>query len=158
MAVDIHPLVQPIAYLIGEWHGEGRGHYPTIADFSYREESKWAHDGRPFLFYEQKTWNLETGSPSHSEVGFWRPQPDGGIEIVLAHTNGVIEIQEGTVYENEIEVHSAHLASAPTAKTIEGLGRVFSVEGDTLMYELGMAFMEHELQNHLTATLKRRPD
>jgi hypothetical protein len=153
---EVHPLVQPIAYLIGIWRGEGRGHYPTIADFAYSEESSWEHDGRPFLFYRQRTWNLDTGAPSHTETGFWRPKEDGRIEIVIAHNNGVVEVQHGTIDGNRIEVASTALASAPTAMTIEGLARVFEVEGDTLNYELGMAFGEHASQNHLTATLQRQ--
>jgi hypothetical protein len=151
----LHPALEPISYLVGTWRGEGRGVYPTIADFTYSEESTWAHDGRPFLSYRQRTWNLATGAPSHSEVGFWRPKDEGRIEIVLAHTNGVVEVQTGTVSGNRIEVASTELASAPSAMTIGGLARVFEVDGDTLNYELAMAFGEHASQNHLTATLRR---
>lgn len=153
---EIHPLVEPISYLLGTWRGEGAGHYPTIEDFTYSEESSWAHDGRPFLFYRQRTWNLATGAPSHSETGFWRPKEDRRIEMILAHNNGVIEVQHGTIEGSRISVASTELASAPTAMTIGGLARVFTVEGNTLRYELAMAFGEHASQNHLTAMLQRQ--
>ncbi|HYI46275.1 MAG TPA: FABP family protein [Actinomycetota bacterium] len=154
--IQIHPLVEPLAYLLGTWRGEGRGHYPSIDDFSYSEESSWDHDGRPFLYYRQNTWNLATGAPSHSEAGFWRVKDGGRIELVIAHNNGVVEVQSGTFKGTRIEVASTELSSAPTAMTIGGLARVFEVVGDSLSYELAMAFDEHASQNHLTATLQRQ--
>lgn len=150
-----HERIEPISFLLGTWRGEGRGIYPTIDDFSYREESRFWHDGRPFLFYEQRTWRLESGAPSHSEVGFWRPQSDGSIEIVLAHTNGIVEIQTGTIEGDRVHTRSTDLVSAPTAKTVEGLERTYSVSGNELLYIMHMAFGEHESQQHLEATLHR---
>jgi hypothetical protein len=29
----------------------------------------------------------------HSESGYWRPKPDGTIEVVIAQSNGLVEVQ-----------------------------------------------------------------
>ena len=42
----VHPLVQPIAFLLGTWRGEGEGGFPTIQSFKYGEEIKLWHTGK----------------------------------------------------------------------------------------------------------------
>lgn len=155
-----HPQVAPLAPFLGTWRGRGQGHYPTIDSFEYDEEVRFWHTGRPWIGYEQRTWIAGTGAPSHSESGFWRPQPDGVIEIVLAHAFGVTELLEGIVTSRAggasvVEARSTELTSTTSAKRIDGTERKLRVEGDVLTYEIGMAFGGRPLQNHLTATLKR---
>lgn len=29
----------------------------------------------------------------HAESGYWRPKPDGTIEVVIAQSNGLVEVQ-----------------------------------------------------------------
>ena len=81
---ELHPAVEPLAFLLGRWRGEGRGVYPTIQPFTYGEEIEFSHNGRPFIFYVQKTWNLTDGYPMHSEAGYLRPVSENGVELVLA--------------------------------------------------------------------------
>lgn len=38
-----HPVVSPLAFLLGKWSGEGEGSFPTIAPFRYGEELLFAH-------------------------------------------------------------------------------------------------------------------
>ena len=151
----LHKGLEQISFLLGTWRGQGKGHYPTIDDFTYGEEIRLWHDGRPLIFYSQRTWNLENEMPMHSETGFWRPQRDGSIEIVLAHTFGCVEIQEGRVDGSRIETRSKELASTTSAKEVVGLARSYTADGDSLHYELQMAFGEHELQTHLEGNLTR---
>lgn len=151
----LHKGVERVSFLLGTWRGEGKGRYPTIDDFTYGEELRFWHDGRPLLFYASRTWNLESQAPMHSESGFWRPQRDGTIELVLAHTFGCVEIQEGSVNGTRIETRSKHVVSTTSAKEVAGLSRVYSVDGDALSYEIEMAFGDHHLQNHLSGNLQR---
>jgi hypothetical protein len=152
---DPHKGILSIAFLLGTWVGEGSGHYPSIADFVYREETRFWHDGRPFLFYMQRTWSPKDETAMHTESGYWRPQRDGSIEVVIAHNFGIVEIQEGTIEGTTIDLRSAAVTSTTSAKKIEGLARKYVVDGDSLTYDLQMAYGEHGLQPHLNAELKR---
>lgn len=152
------PEISPIAFLLGTWRGEGTGVYPTVEHFSYNEEIRFWHNGKPFLFYEQRTTHPVKGFPMHAEVGYWRPQPDGRIEILFVHPTGIAEIQEGTITGTEIEVSSTTVARTSTAKEVTKLERTFTLEDDVLRYEVRMAAVGVPLQRHLCGELKRVVD
>ena len=43
MGPKLHGDLQPLAFLLGRWCGEGKGGYPTIAPFAYGEEVRFWH-------------------------------------------------------------------------------------------------------------------
>ena len=63
--------------------------------FGYRETLSITHSGKPVLGYVQRTTALDDGRPLHGESGYWRPAPDGGVELVLAHSVGAVGIAVG---------------------------------------------------------------
>ena len=152
----IHPDIEPLAFLLGTWVGDGRGEYPTIDSFSYREEIRVTHVGKPFLAYTQRTWDPATARPLHSETGYWRLTGDGDIELVLAHPSGVVEIEEGTLRGRAIELRSTSVLLSSTAKPITELARTILVGRDILDYEVKMGAMGLPLQFHLAAELTRQ--
>jgi hypothetical protein len=135
--------------------GAGTGTYPTVDDFTYGEEARFWHSGKPHLLYSQRTWDATTGAPMHAETGFWRPQEDGSIELVLSHSFGLTEISTGTVSGRRIEVSGHSLVPAPSAKPVTSVERAYTVDGDVLEYSFGMAAAEQPLQAHLLARLQR---
>lgn len=148
-------MLEPVSFLLGTWRGSGVGHYPTIEAFSYEEEAVFTHTGRAFLVYSSKTRHPDTGAPMHSETGFIRVVDDHRLEVVVAHAFGITEVSEGTVDGSLIEVRSTALTSSTTAKRVDAVSRFLEVRDDELRYEIGMAFGGHELQNHLSAHLRR---
>jgi hypothetical protein len=152
---ELHPEAARIAFLLGTWRGEGRGEYPTIESFSFGEEIRFWHIGKPFLIYSQRTWNPKTMAPMHGEFGYWRPVADDRIEIVITHPTGITEIQEGTLAPKKIDVRATLVGRTSTAKEVTALERTFEVDGDLLRYELRMAAVGQPLQHHLSAELKR---
>lgn len=152
---SLHPALEPIAWLLGTWTGEGKGHYPTIESFAYREESRFAHAGKPVMSYVQRTWSLENGAALHSESGFLRPKDGGAIELVLAHGFGIAEVSEGGIEGRRIELMSRSLVPSSTAKHVQAVRRAIEGRNGVLSYEIDMAIGEHPLQNHLTAQLQK---
>ncbi len=154
---EVPAELAPLADFIGTWRGEGRGTYPTIADFAYGEEILLRAAGRPFLLYEQRTWSLDDGQPLHAEAGYWRPKPAGRIEILVAQATGMVEVDEGTLDDGRIRVASRAVASAGSGPDVTAVERDLRVTGDELRYELKMEAMGRPLLVHLVATLRRVP-
>jgi hypothetical protein len=152
---QLPPELTPLAFLIGTWHGDGHGNYPSIDPFVYSEQVVFGTiPGKPFLTYSQRTKGAD-GRPLHTESGYIRPVVGGVAELVLAQPSGVTEIHAGPVRGTSIEFETHDVGLSPTAKDIRAVRRSIRVEGDTLSYVLDMAAVGHDLQFHLEATLQR---
>ncbi|GMI85169.1 hypothetical protein like AT1G79260 [Hibiscus trionum] len=154
----IHPAVAPLSYLLGKWKGEGEGGYPTINSFRYGEELHFSHPapGKPVIAYSHKTWKLDSGMPMHSESGYWRPKPDGSIEVVIAQSTGLAEVLKGThsAEDKLIKLQSQVVANASKVREIS---RVYEMVNGELHYVVQMATNLAALQPHLKAVLKKLP-
>ena len=157
---DLHPDLVPIAWLVGHWHGNGHGDYPTIDTFQFGQEVGFTHDGRPFLHYLSRTWLVDAEGnevrPLAVETGFFRPRPGGGLEVVMAHPTGFVEIYYGNVDGAKIELATDAVARTESAKEYVGGHRLYGlVEGD-LLWTFDMAAIGQEIQSHIWARLQRR--
>lgn len=155
METPLHPDVEPLAFLLGSWRGEGAGQYPTIEPFGYVEEISFVHVGKPWLLYSQRTRHAVEDRPLHAETGYFRPVGGGRLELVMAYPTGHVEVSAGAVAGATIELHTASLAATPTAKRVDEVVRRITVDGDELRYELAMAAVGLPLTPHLKATLHR---
>lgn len=153
--VSDHPAGS-LSWLEGTWRGEGVGGYPTIeSDFRFGQEITFAFDGRPVLAYRSHTWLLDEDRPSFRESGYWRPQPDGSVEVLLAYQNGFVAIYYGTVTGTRVDMSTDLLARSSSAKEVTAEHRLYGlVEGD-LMYAADMAAVGQPLQPHTSARLQR---
>ncbi len=156
---DLHPSLVPLMFLLGRWEGAGVVGYPTIESVNFGQEISFSHNGKPFLIYSSRTWllgdNGEIGRPLAMETGFWRPQPDGGIEVLLAHPTGIIEIYVGQVTGTKIEMATDAVVRTATAKEVTAGRRLYGLIGADLGWAYDMAAMGLPLQSHASAQLKR---
>jgi hypothetical protein len=158
---DLHPALRPLLPLVGLWRGTGRGGYPTIDDFEYGQQVRFAHDGRPFLHYESRAWLLDADGtvlrPAAREVGWWRP---GGtadeLEVLLAHPTGIVEVYLGRVNNStQWELRTDVVARTSTAKEVTANHRLYGIVEGALLYAIDMAAVGQPLGPHLAARLER---
>ena len=159
MQPSLHKACQPLAVMVGEWHGSGVGHYPDIEEFEYLEEITFGHVGKPFLTYSQRTKNPSDRQPLHSEQGFLRIIDDRTLEMVVAQPTGVVEVHNGFYAANQdscvMNLDSTQVVTTSTAKPVEQVRRVLRIEDDRLTYDLAMAAGGQPMHHHLEASLER---
>ena len=150
--------------LEGTWTGAGRGEFPTVTSFDYRETLTFTRRDEKTLAYEQRTQKRYDGQTewleSHWENGFIRILESGELEMTSAQI-GRVEVLAGKI-ETQDDITRIHFVS----KTITNDPRMissarrFELEGDTLHYEMHMQTTKVDsLMTHLRAELKRiKPD
>ena len=156
---ELHPALAPVRFLIGRWEGAGVVGYPTIESANFGQEISFSHNGKPFLIYTSRTWLLAEdgtiGRPLAMESGFWRPQSDGGLEVLLAHPTGITEIYLGQITGTKIEMVTDAVVRTATAKEVTAGKRLYGLIGADLGWAYDMAAVGQPLQSHVSAQLKR---
>lgn len=158
---DLHDALLPLLPLIGVWRGEGEVVYPTIEDQHFGQQVVFAHDGRPFVYYESRAWLLDADGkvirPAAREVGWWRPQPDDTIELLLTHPTGIIEIFYGeNRTQTSWELATDVVMRTSSAKEVNAAKRLYGlVNNGDLAYVEERAMVGQPLQAHTSAYLRR---
>jgi hypothetical protein len=147
---------------VGVWRVTGEVDYPTIeGPRPYGQQVTFSHDGRPFLHYEARAWLLnDDGSvlrPAARETGFWRPQPDETIEVLLTHATGIVELYYGKPRKaTSWRIDTDAVVRTETAKEVNAASRLYGiVPGGDLAYVEERAMVGQELQPHTSARLQR---
>jgi len=162
---DLHPSLLGLLPYIGKWRGRGRGGYPTLeGDFDYAQEITISHDGRPFLFYESRSWLLDEDSkpirPSGREVGWWRAVTDEAgrtdeVEALMMSPTGIMELYLGRIDGTRVEIVTDFVGRTPTAKEVRAAHRLYGIVEGALLYAHEMAAVSQPMSPHLSARLIR---
>ena len=157
---DLPEPLRPLAWLIGRWEGVGVVGYPTIEERQFGQEIDVTHDGRGFLKWESRAWILDaaTGEKVRQaavESGFWRPQPNGEVELLLVHPTGILELYYGTAEPARIEMKTDGVLRSAAAKEYNAGTRMYGLVESQLMWVMDMAAVGQPLQSHVSAELKR---
>src|SRR5687768_5173356 len=109
---------QLFALLVGTWEGEGRGQYPTINSFDYRETLISTRHDEKSLAYDQRTQKHFDGQTeylvSHWENGFIRILENNELELVNIQSNGRSEVLVGTIETLDTLIRIHFVSKAPT--------------------------------------------
>lgn len=161
----LHPLLGFISHMLGSWKGIGKGQYPGVAPFAYEEEIVFSHNGKPFLIYQQKSWNQESKVPMHTESGYLRVviEQEGApvsLELLVSDPTGSVQVYQGKVFEDPtgdmvIEFESTSVTTTPSAKPVQKLVRRYQFAAQSLSYTTEMEACGQTLQTHLVGSLKR---
>lgn len=148
--------------LVGVWRGEGEVNYPTIdGPRRIAQQVTIAHDGRPFLFHEARSWLLDDDGnivrPAARETGWWRPQADDTIELLLAHSSGILELFYGKPQgQSSWELGTDAVIRTATAKEVTGAQRLYGlVNNGDLGYVEERAMVGEPMQPHVSVYLRR---
>lgn len=162
---DLNPALLALLPLVGVWRGEGEATYPTIETHRFGQQVVVAHDGRGFLTWESRSWILgadgEYVRPAARESGFWRvtvhEDGDDTLEIVLAHSTGVVEVYYGApISQSAWELATDVVIRTETAKEVTAATRLYGiVEDGDLGWVEERAMAGQPLQPHLSAKLAR---
>lgn len=161
-----------LSWLIGRWGGVGEGGYPTVEPFRYEQVVEFATDGRPFLEYRSVSWIVDENNDrvrrAATESGYWRPRPDNGVELLLAHPTGFVEawvgrvevtgIQDAHVTGARIELTTDAVVRTESAKEVTAGHRLYGLVEGRLLATYDMAAMGRPLSNHLAISMERIPD
>ena len=157
----LHDALLAMLPLVGVWTGTGGGVVPSSGtEFAFRQQARFAHDGRPFLAYESRAWLVDADGvdirPAFRESGFWRPGagPDD-VEVVTVAITGVLQLFVGTAGDQRWELATTTVSTTPTAKGVGGERRLYAISGDTLAYATELALPGQDYAPHLNATLRR---
>lgn len=157
---DLNPQLMGLAWMIGRWQGNGHGTWPGRGDFEYGQQIDFATNGGPYLHYVSQTFEQDAEGnpvrPLSMETGFWRPQADSSLEVVLCAPEGWSEVWAGKITGAKIELVSDAVMRTNTAEVpYTGGQRLYgSVEGD-LLWTFDRAADGVALQPYMWARLAR---
>ncbi|MFC7340233.1 FABP family protein [Saccharopolyspora griseoalba] len=137
-APPLHEACAPLRELLGVWRGRGRVDYPTISGpYRFGQQVRITHDGRPFLRHQAKAWLLDAEDrvlrPAAWETGWWRPGADGRLELLLAHSTGIVEVFYGRAEGSRWELTTDAVLPTATAKQVEAAHRSYALRGDGVL-------------------------
>lgn len=147
--------------LVGVWRGSGHGVVASSgAQFAFGQQVSFAHDGRPFLAYESRSWLVDESGrvirQAWRESGFWRPGagPDD-VEVVLASNTGQALVLAGRAGDQRWDLGTVTVRHTATAKDVDGERRLYAIAGEELSYATELAPAGEQYAPHLNATLRR---
>src|SRR6185436_8870228 len=147
--------------LEGMWKGEGRGGYPTVTSFDYRETLVFTRRDEKTLAYEQRAQKRYDGQTeyleSHWENGFISILENDDLQLVNIQIGGRSEILDGTI-ESLDAIFRVHFVSKTLSNDprMVSSARTFELEGDTLRYEMEMQTTKvNQSTPHLKIALQR---
>ncbi|HSN43555.1 MAG TPA: FABP family protein [Propionibacteriaceae bacterium] len=157
---DLNPALMGVAWMIGHWEGNGHGTWPGQGDFTYGQRVDFTTNGGEYLHYISQWYTIgEDGVPERAlgmETGFWRPQLDGTVEVVLSNPEGWSEVWHGAITGARIQlVTDAVMRTESASVSYTGGQRLYgNVEGD-LLWTLDRATTDVPLQPFMWARLQR---
>ncbi|HLR93733.1 MAG TPA: FABP family protein [Jiangellaceae bacterium] len=157
---DLHPDCVALAWLLGTWRGAGVGENLGAESYQFGQEAVFGYEPhQPYLTYASATWVLDENGVlqghDQAETGYWRPQPDGQVEVLLTHPTGVIEIYLGDIESAKIELATRGVLKTETGPDYRAGHRLYGLVNSRLMWVYEVAADGHELQPRMSAELKR---
>jgi hypothetical protein len=149
--------------LLGEWHGEGvlsGAAAGSDRDVRFGQWIRFSHDGRGFLAYESRSWDLtddgQVVGPRVRESGFLRPGSGDDVELLVTSPEGLVEIYVGQARTTTSwELATDVLARTPDAPDVSRAVRLYGIVEGALMYAIDRAGPDEAPRPWMSARLER---
>jgi hypothetical protein len=158
---DKSTTIQVLDLLEGTWTGDGRGQFPGVTSFAFRETLVFTRRDPGNLAYEQRTQKLYDGQteyiPSHWESGFISILENGDLQLGNIQVGGRNEMLIGTVesIDDSFRIHFVSKVLNNDPRMISS-ARTFALAGDSLAYEMEMQTTKvNESTLHLRIVMER---
>ncbi|TNM97710.1 THAP domain-containing protein 4 isoform X1 [Takifugu flavidus] len=159
--VELNMGLLPLEWLLGTWESDepGEGCFPSIKPFRYMETLSFSHVGQPVINFMFNAFHAETKKPMHRECGFIRMQPGTNrVAFIIAQNSGLVEIEEGELTAQRLELQSQAVARTSFAKEphVQQICRVFQLRPDgKLEQTVSMATDNKPPTQHLHIVYRR---
>uniref|UniRef100_A0A7E4UUL6 EGF-like domain-containing protein n=1 Tax=Panagrellus redivivus TaxID=6233 RepID=A0A7E4UUL6_PANRE len=159
LKLPLPPILEPLAWIIGEWHTRTRGsgsRYPVPFNGPYEEMLKFSISEIPS--FDRPPLNVSitakslTDEGTHQEVGFMTVKPfredtgfavlnkpefgDDLVAIEMVSSHGLITIEEGILYNNSIVLSVKYGLKHPSARAeVKEADRTFTLITPVILEE-----------------------
>ncbi|AHI02577.1 FABP family protein [Corynebacterium falsenii] len=126
---NLHDGLLALLPLVGVWRGQGQAAHPGEEEFTFGQQIIFAHDGENRLSYDSRTWRMDDdgkplNTPDRRESGFLRISESDEIEMIITHSDGMVEIMYGEpISERAWQLESASTMATATGPTKLGPGK-----------------------------------
>ncbi|CAN5219269.1 hypothetical protein BH09ACT10_BH09ACT10_22590 [soil metagenome] len=155
---DVHPDLNPLMWLVGNWHGNGHVEYPEQEKQTFEQDVIFHHDSRPFLHYFSQTWLTDDDGnrigPGEQETGFLRATGGDQIDLVLSLHTGYAHDLHGQLDGPRMTYVTKWLARPETEPDYTEQRMYGLVQGD-LMYAIDRETGGHPMQSYAWGQLAR---
>lgn len=162
LGAEVNPACLALLPLIGVWRGTGMfGNRPSDGAPEFGQQITIAHDGRPFLRYESVSWLLDPSGavtgPGARELGWLRPDGETGVELLLSHAEGRIEVFYGTAQTlTSWALGTDAVWRTPSGEAVTAASRLYGITPDgRLAYVEERAYAQAQPTPHASAALDR---
>jgi hypothetical protein len=150
----------PLLPLVGVWRGNGVLHTPdSPEERPFGQQLTISHDGRGVLRHESVSWLINADgstAPAEREIGWWRPQPDGVIELIIATADGVLSAYYGRADTlSSWSLGTDAVLRTTSAPALTGSTRLYGIVEGRLAYVIEHSSELFALQPHASALLDR---
>lgn len=180
MGPNLHDGLLALLPLVGVWRGQGQAAHPGEEEFTFGQQLSIFHDGENRLGFESRTWKInppaeegaeaegdeagakaagepEVGELLRREAGFWRIDNDDNIELLIAHSDGMIELMYGKpLTERAWQLESASTLATETGPSALGPGkRLYGLMPNNDLGWVDERLVDGEMRPRMSAQLTR---
>ncbi|VDO11753.1 unnamed protein product [Rodentolepis nana] len=160
---EVHESMKALEFLIGRWHGTGKGFLSNGSSFQYTEDLIIENIGQPNFAYSASS--CIDGKTRHRESGFIKCHEDNKVVFCIAENLGSCSILLGALQTNANE-KKLHLTSDSVSRSpfnkepyvIKSV-REYLFDGEKLHLIVRLSTTKNtELTDHLKITYERKSE